>query len=39
MKYESPAIELLAASDDTIMTGSLGNMNVVDLWDMLVQDI
>ncbi len=37
MKYESPSIELLAAPDDTIM-GSLG-MNVVDLWDMLVQDI
>ena len=36
MKYESPAIELLATPEDTIMT-SLTNMNVVDLWDMLVQ--
>ena len=39
MKYESPAMELLAASDDTIMLGSLGNMNVVDLWDMLVEGV
>ena len=35
MKYESPAIELVSAMDDTIMT-SLEGMNVVDLWDMLV---
>ena len=38
MKYESPAMELLAASDDTIMMGSLGNLNVVDLWDMLIEN-
>lgn len=31
-------MELLAASDDTIMMGSLGNLNVVDLWDMLIEN-
>ena len=38
MKYESPAMELLAASDDSIMLTSLNNMNVVDLWDMLIEN-
>ena len=38
MKYESPDIELVSATDDTIMT-SLEGMNVVDLWDMLVGEV
>ena len=36
MKYESPKLELVATTEDTIMT-SLEGMNVVDLWDMLIQ--
>ena len=31
-------MELLAASDDSIMLTSLNNMNVVDLWDMLIEN-
>jgi hypothetical protein len=37
MKYESPAITLIANADDAIMT-SLEGMNVVDLWDMLIDN-
>ena len=37
MKYESPVIELVSTTEDTIMT-SLEGMNVVDLWDMLVDE-
>ena len=36
MKYESPVIELVSAPEHTIM-GSFGRMNVVDLWDMLIE--
>ncbi len=36
MKYESPVMELVSAPEDTIMT-SMQNMNVVDLWDMLIE--
>ena len=37
MKYESPVIELVSTSEETIMT-SLEGMNVVDLWDMLIDN-
>lgn len=37
MKYETPVMELVTASQETIMT-SLEGMNVVDLWDMLIDN-
>ena len=36
MKYESPVMELVSAPEDTIMTSG-SKMNVVDLWDMLIE--
>ena len=38
MKYESPVIELVSTPEDTIMT-SLSGLNVVDLWDMLIENV
>ena len=36
MRYEAPMLEMLATPADPVMT-SLEGMNVVDLWDMLIQ--
>ena len=38
MKYESPKIELITTPEDTIMSSALKNTNILNLWDMLVDD-
>lgn len=38
MKYESPNFELITAPEDTIMSSALNANNVLNLWDMLVDN-
>ena len=38
MKYESPNLELITAPEDTIMSSALKNVNILVLWDVLVDN-